>query len=148
DVSGLPFMVMELLAGEDLQQLLRRVHALPVDLAMRITAQACIGLSKAEEAFVIHRDIKPGNIFLANGDGDEVVVKILDFGIAKVKLDQMDQDTSSELTRTGSMLGSPQYMSPEQAQGLKSLDHRTDVWSMGVVLYKMLSGRTPHHDID
>jgi serine/threonine-protein kinase len=140
--NGMPFMVMDLLHGQDLAHLAKQLGPLPSDLALRIVGQACQGLSKAHEAGVVHRDIKPANIFLADGDGDDIVVKILDFGIAKVKMEQM-HNTEGGLTRTGSVLGSPQYMSPEQVMASKLIDHRTDIWSMGVVLYKLLSGRTP-----
>lgn len=143
--TGFPFMVMELLSGEDLQQLILRVGPLPPDLALRIVAQACIGLQKAHDAQVVHRDIKPANLFLARRDAGEVVVKVLDFGIAKVKADPSATKEDHGLTRTGAMLGSPSYMSPEQAKGLKGIDHRTDLWSLGAVLYEAMSGVTPHH---
>ncbi|HEX2871589.1 MAG TPA: serine/threonine-protein kinase [Polyangiaceae bacterium] len=142
---GVPFMVMEYLTGEDLQKLCERLGPLPPDLALRITAQACSGLHKAHQAHVVHRDIKPANIYLAHRDDGDVVVRLLDFGIAKVKEDQLNGSPDQGLTRTGNMLGSPLYMSPEQAQGLKSVDQRTDVWSLGAVLYEALSGKTPHH---
>lgn len=142
---GVPFMVMEYLVGEDLQKLCERRGPLPPDLALRIIAQACSGLHKAHTAQVVHRDIKPANIYLAHRDDGDVVVRLLDFGIAKVKEDQLNGNPNQGLTRTGSMLGSPLYMSPEQAQGLKTVDHRTDVWSLGAVLYEALSGKTPHH---
>lgn len=153
DASGMPFMAMELLLGEDTQQLIDRLSVVPPPLALAITAQACIGLQKAHEAKVVHRDIKPANLFLsaaAAGVSAEptVVVKLLDFGVAKVKMDHANNAEMAGLTRTGSMLGSPLYMSPEQARGHKTIDHRADIWSLGVVLYQMLSGRTPHHDID
>jgi eukaryotic-like serine/threonine-protein kinase len=141
---GVPFMVMEYLVGEDLQKLCERIGALSPELALRIVAQACAGLQKAHEAHVVHRDIKPANIYLARRDED-LVVKLLDFGIAKVKEEQLTGGTDPALTRTGSMMGSPLYMSPEQAQGLKTVDHRTDVWSLGAVLYEVLAGKTPHH---
>ena len=141
---GVPFMVMEYLVGEDLQKLCERIGALSPDLALRIVGQACAGLHKAHEAHVVHRDIKPANIYLARRD-DDIVVKLLDFGIAKVKEEQLTGGTDPALTRTGSMMGSPLYMSPEQAQGLKTVDHRTDVWSLGAVLYEVLTGKTPHH---
>ena len=142
-----PYLVMELLEGEDLQQALNRVGALRPDVALRIIAQAAIGLGKAHEASVVHRDIKPANIYLARQRDGELVVKILDFGIAKLKQDELSQLEGS-LTRTGSVLGSPLYMSPEQARGTKSIDHRADLWSLGVVAYQLLTGRTPCHDID
>ncbi|MES1189317.1 MAG: serine/threonine-protein kinase [Myxococcales bacterium] len=142
--QGLPFMVMEYLVGEDLQHLCGRIGALSPELALRIATQACSGIQKAHEARVIHRDIKPANIYLASRDED-VVVKLLDFGIAKVKEEHLPGSTDQALTRTGSMMGSPLYMSPEQAMGLKTIDHRTDLWSLGAVLYEVLAGKPPHH---
>jgi eukaryotic-like serine/threonine-protein kinase len=144
DRSGSPFMVMERLVGEDLSQMMRRIGPMPPEICARITAQAAVGVGKAHEVGVVHRDIKPANLFLHDSDSGDVVLKILDFGIAKVRIDMMQRAEEGGLTRTGSMLGSPHYMSPEQAQGLKTIDHRTDVWSLGVVLYKMLTGHTPY----
>jgi serine/threonine-protein kinase len=145
--TGQPYMVMEYLEGEDLSALVERVGPLPPETALKIVAQACVGVRKAHEAMVIHRDIKPANLFLARRDG-EVVVKILDFGIAKVKAEKANAMETAGLTRTGTMLGSPLYMSPEQARGLKDIDHRTDVWSLGMVLYDALAGRSPYDAID
>jgi serine/threonine-protein kinase len=141
--TGSPYLVMELLVGEDVQHAVERLGPLPQDLALAICAQACIGLQKAHDAGIVHRDIKPANIFLAKRDRGEIVTKLLDFGIAKVKPDPQALEDGGSLTRTGSMLGSPLYMSPEQALGKKSVDHRTDIWSTGVVLYEMLTGTTP-----
>jgi serine/threonine-protein kinase len=145
--SGLPFLVMELLAGEDFSHLLKRVGPVSPDLALRVVAQSCLGLQKAHEANVVHRDIKPANLFLARRDAGEVIIKLLDFGIAKVKMDHAQETDSAAMTRTGSMLGSPLYMSPEQARGLRDIDHRTDIWSLGIVLYQALTGQTPYHHI-
>jgi eukaryotic-like serine/threonine-protein kinase len=142
--NGYPYMVMEYLQGEDVSQAIARLGPIHPDLALRIVGQACIGLQRAHEAGVTHRDIKPANLYIAQQDGGDVLVKLLDFGIAKVKIDQMMGAENAALTRTGSMLGSPLYMSPEQAKGSKTADHRTDVWSLGVVLYEALSGITPH----
>jgi eukaryotic-like serine/threonine-protein kinase len=140
--TGSPYITMELLDGEDVQQLIRRVGPLAPDLALRIAAQACLGLAKAHGAGIVHRDIKPANLFLARRDAGEVIVKLLDFGIAK----SMEGDASKEsLTATGSVLGSPSYMSPEQVKGLKSIDARTDIWSLGAVIYEMLTGLVPYH---
>ena len=144
--QGVPYLAMEFLAGEDLDHLMERLGPLSPELAIRIVGQACLGLQKAHDAGVVHRDIKPANLYLARRDGGEIVVKILDFGIAKVKLDNLGGSEDQKLTRTGSVLGSPLYMSPEQAKGLRTIDHRTDIWSLGAVLYQALSGRTPHHD--
>lgn len=139
-----PYMVMEFLQGEDIQQCIKRVGPLEPEIALRIIAQACVGLQKAHEAGVIHRDIKPANLYLAVQDHGVIMVKLLDFGIAKVNVDQVGSVEDAGLTRTGSMLGSPLYMSPEQAKGAKSTDQRTDIWSLGVVLYEMLAGETPY----
>ena len=148
DTCG-PFMVMEHLEGEDLWRLLERLHYLPPELALRIVGQACAGLAKAHEAGVVHRDIKPANLFLSRGEGGAVTVKILDFGVAKVLPLWARRDVSAEaLTRTGAVLGSPLYMAPEQARGAKTVDHRADVWSMGVVLYQTLAALAPNHEIE
>jgi serine/threonine-protein kinase len=147
--TGLPFLVMEYLEGEDVSHLVKRLGPLPPELALRIVAQACLGLQAAHDARIIHRDIKPANFFLARDASGQRTVKLLDFGIAKISHDPADSKAETAgLTRTGSMLGSPLYMSPEQARGLKEIDRRADVWSMGVVLYQALTGRTPHQDND
>jgi serine/threonine protein kinase len=141
-----PFLVMELLHGEDLQQLLVRLGPIPEEVALRICAQACLGLMRAHEAGIVHRDIKPANLFLARRDADEIVVKLLDFGIARVREELTTGEYRRALTSTGLMLGTPLYMSPEQVKGPKHVDHRSDVFSLGVVLFEMLTGRTPHAD--
>ena len=147
-LTGLPYMVMEYMIGEDVAQLLARVGPVPVELALRIVAQTSVGLQKAHDAGVVHRDIKPANLFLARREGPEVLVKLLDFGIAKVKMEHASAAGDAGLTRTGTMLGSPLYMAPEQARGSKQIDHRADIWSLGIVLYQALSGRTPYDHID
>ena len=144
--TGQPFIVMELLLGEDLDEALKRVNVLPPDVALRIAAQACEGLMQAHLARVTHRDIKPANLFLARTPTGEIVVKILDFGIAKVRPENDSDGETTALTRTGSMLGSPKYMSPEQARGSRKLDARTDLWSLGVVLFRALTGHLLHED--
>jgi serine/threonine-protein kinase len=142
--TGHPYLVMEFLAGTDLAQTIQRTGPIRPDVALRIVGQACLGLQKAHEAGVVHRDVKPANIFLTTQDGGEVMVKLLDFGIAKVKMEQMVSIEQASLTATGAMLGSPLYMSPEQARGAKDVDSRTDLWSLGIVLYEALSGTTPY----
>src|SRR6185369_3132814 len=99
--TGSPYTVMEMLVGEDLEQAIRRLGPLPPDLALRIAAQACLGLKKAHEAGVVHRDIKPANLFLARREEGDIVVKLLDFGIAKVRPDSLASSEGSGLTKTG-----------------------------------------------
>ncbi|MEZ4302272.1 MAG: FHA domain-containing serine/threonine-protein kinase [Polyangiaceae bacterium] len=142
-----PYIVMELLSGEDLKHLHERLGPVSPDLALRIAAQACIGLQRAHEAGVIHRDIKPANLFLAERDAGERVLKVLDFGIAKVKAGFNDEVSPANLTRTEGFLGSPSFMSPEQIRKPKSVDERSDLWSLGVVLYQLLTGKTPHEGV-
>ena len=132
--ADVPFIVMELLEGEDLHTRLRRERRISFDDAAGILAQMSKGLRAAHDAGIIHRDLKPHNIFLAQEDGD-MVVKILDFGVAKM------EDIAGESTKTGAVLGSPHYMSPEQARGLSNVDHRADVWSMAVIAFRMVTGK-------
>jgi eukaryotic-like serine/threonine-protein kinase len=143
--TGVPFIVMEYLLGEDLEQLLRRVGKLPPPVALRIIAQASAGLAQAHAAGIVHRDIKPGNIWLARSEGEPAItVKLLDFGIAKFAHSDPAGAAMTSLTRTGAVLGTPLYMSPEQASGIKEVDHRTDIWSLGIVLYAAIAGRVPY----
>ena len=145
--TGNPYMVMELLAGEDLHQLLHRTGPLAPDAALRVIAQACLGLQKAHAAGIVHRDLKAANLYLARRDRGGVTVKLLDFGIAKMRADQYAASDDHGLTRTGAMIGSPLYMSPEQAKGSKEIDHRSDIWSLGVVMYEALAGSAPNADL-
>lgn len=142
--TGAPYMVMELLEGEDLDVLLDRVGTLAPDAVLRIAAQVCRALENAHRSRVIHRDIKPANIFLARRPSGDIVVKLLDFGLAKIK--PGPGDLTSGLTRSGGMMGSPRYMSPEQAKGVRGIDFRTDLWSLGMVLYHAITGKPPHHE--
>jgi serine/threonine-protein kinase len=146
--TNFPFIIMELLKGEDLEHTIARVGALNTVGAARVIAQAASGLGRAHEAGIVHRDIKPANIFMTARESGDSVVKILDFGIAKQQMEQLSSSEGAGLTKTGSMLGTPLYMSPEQAQGLKTIDARTDIWSLGMCLYEALSGRTPWGDVD
>jgi eukaryotic-like serine/threonine-protein kinase len=133
------YLVMEYLTGRDLAKVISMEKRLPPDEAVRIGIQVARGLAKAHEAGVVHRDLKPANIFLTDREDDRPLVKILDFGISKV-IDASRADAKLRLTRAGTVVGTPQYMSPEQAQGY-SVDARTDVWALGLVLYEMLAGR-------
>jgi serine/threonine-protein kinase len=140
------FMVMELLQGEDLEARLRKQPGRRLEpiVAAQIGHQVARALVKAHGARVIHRDLKPANIFLTDRDDGSLRVKILDFGISKLLASEGSVATNKEhlleLTAAGVALGTPQYMSPEQAQGLTTVDHRADVWGLGVVLYEALAG--------
>ncbi|MEP7121387.1 MAG: serine/threonine-protein kinase [Byssovorax sp.] len=146
--GGDPYIAMELLEGEDLKQLVERLGPLQPEVALRIVAQACIGLTAAHDAGIIHRDIKSANLFLAHDASGEITVKILDFGIAKVVDSSRAGGQNTDLTHTGSMLGSPRYMSPEQARGQRDVGCQSDLWSLGVVLHELLTGTTPHAEIE
>jgi serine/threonine-protein kinase len=140
--AGLPYLVMELLRGEDLGHRIKRCGRLEPPEAVQLTAQILRGLHRAHEAGIIHRDLKPDNIFLVDRDDDSHFAKILDFGISKV---QRGRDAPVHtLTREGTILGTPFYMSPEQAQSVADVDGRTDLWSVGAILYECLAGRPPH----
>jgi serine/threonine-protein kinase len=134
--DGTPFIAMELLEGESLQAKLASTGPLPIAEAVNILAQAARALGRAHAVGIIHRDIKPDNIFLARSEEDGgIVVKVLDFGVAKFTV----VDEAQSTTRTGSLVGTPLYMSPEQARGLKTLDARTDLYSLGLVAFTMLT---------
>jgi serine/threonine-protein kinase len=133
--DGLPYMAMELLEGEELQVRLDREGKLPPAEVADIVQQITRALSKAHAMGLIHRDLKPSNIFLTR-DGDQQIAKILDFGIVK--------DVSGDShTRAGSIMGTPYYMSPEQARSSRTIDARADLWSLGVVAYRCVTGKLP-----
>src|SRR5689334_9516916 len=134
DATGAPYLVMPRMRGEDLGQLLSRVKVLEPSVAVPLVIQACRGLAAGHAAGIIHRDLKPSNLFLEEEDG-LVVVKVSDFGLAKVQDAGIDS-----LTTSGALLGTPHYMSPEQAENAKRVDARTDVYSLGMVLYHALTG--------
>jgi serine/threonine-protein kinase len=139
----LPFIVMEYLEGEDLRATLQRLHCLPPLVAVQIAMQVCAALEEAHRAHLLHRDIKPANLFLACAAARRTV-KLLDFGIAKSVVTRKEGTDPGSLTLSGGLIGSPQYMSPEHVRGARSIDVRVDVWSLGIVLYQMLCGSTPH----
>lgn len=136
--GGVPYTVMELLDGEDLGKRIERHGALPVDEVAEILRQACRALARAHALGIVHRDIKPDNIFLTETDGERLV-KVLDFGIAK----RAAGPDNPGVTSTGMLLGTPNYMSPEQTTSSKGVDHRSDLWSLGVVAYHALTGMLP-----
>lgn len=141
--GGAPVMVMDLLEGESLADRLERLGALRVDEACVILEQVVSAMEAAHALGIVHRDLKPDNIFLVRQSDGSESVRVLDFGIAKLTATEGDAAQTAGLTSTGSMLGTPYYMSPEQATGEKSIDGRSDVWSLGIILYECLTGRRP-----
>ncbi|MEO8875672.1 MAG: serine/threonine-protein kinase [Polyangiaceae bacterium] len=141
--DGRPFIVMELLRGEDFGARLRRLGKIPPDDALHVIAQVLRGLADAHEAGIIHRDLKPDNVFLVEKRGDPSFVKIVDFGVSK--MERPDGGTAPlALTARGTVVGTPYYMSPEQAQAAPDLDARADLFSVGAILFESLAGRPPH----
>jgi serine/threonine protein kinase len=136
--DGLPFLVMELLRGEDLAARIRTHGRLDAATLAPILTQICKAIHVAHQAGIVHRDIKPANVFLARQDDGDEIVKVLDFGIAKLLAGSAEGGTQS-----GALLGSPHYMSPEQARGSTDVDGRTDLWSVGVIAFQALTGRLP-----
>ncbi|MEM9695374.1 MAG: serine/threonine-protein kinase, partial [Myxococcota bacterium] len=135
-----PYIVMELLPGEDLGQHLERRGPLDANTAVNYLLQACEGLAEAHLEGVVHRDLKPSNLFLTRRRDGSPLVKVLDFGIAKAG---HEGGPHASLTSEEAIFGSPTYMSPEQLTKTKDVDGRTDIWSLGVTLYELLSGRVP-----
>ncbi len=141
--DGRPYMVMELLTGEPLDKRIDRLGSISLQETARILGQVCRALSRAHASGIIHRDLKPENIFLVHTpDEDDEVAKVLDFGIAKIKVAPGEQGLTSS-TKTGAVLGTPYYMAPEQARGLRTIDTRADLWSLGVIAYKCITGVLP-----
>ena len=135
-IDGRPYMVGEFLEGIELGAYLNNVKKLEVPEAIRITRQVCDALVAAHEAGIVHRDMKPENVFLV-GEGPNMRVKVLDFGISKAA------QNNTNLTRTGMIMGTPSYMAPEQARGEAAVDHRADVYAVGATLYHLLTGQKP-----
>jgi serine/threonine-protein kinase len=133
--EGQAFMVMELLEGRDLESLLQSARPLPVPRALDVARQLLAGLAAAHERGIVHRDLKPANVFLCDGG----TVKLLDFGVSKFR----GAAQVSTLTRTGVIMGTPQFMAPEQFRGARDVDHRADLYSAAVTIYQMLSGALP-----
>ncbi len=139
DVSdnGLPYMVMEYLDGSDLGKVLETTGVLHIHDAVDVVLQACNAMAEAHSEGVIHRDLKPSNLFITM-IGTTRRVKVLDFGISKV-----ENDTDARVTATQTVVGTPLYMSPEQVRSAKHVDARSDIWSLGIILFELIAGRTP-----
>jgi serine/threonine protein kinase len=139
--SGLPYMILEHLTGKDLKDVLHERGPLPVGEAVTYLLQACEAIAEAHGCGIVHRDIKPANLFLTRRANGSPCVKVLDFGISK-QLEPESADQHS-LTKTGMLLGTPYYMSPEQMLHTKEVDARSDIWSLGCVLHELLTGKVP-----
>jgi serine/threonine protein kinase len=136
--TGLPYLVMELLAGLDLRTVMQRCPALPVELAVHYARQVCAGLASAHARGIVHGDIKPANLFLASDSSGHSRIKVIDFGAACSL-----STPRGAAGRDDALFGSPPYAAPEQFASAREVDARTDVWGLGVVLFEMLAGRSP-----
>jgi serine/threonine-protein kinase len=139
--SGAPYIVMEHLEGSDLGQLSKRLGRLPIEDAALYVSQAASAIAEAHAAGIIHRDLKPSNLFLTRAPDGSPRIKVLDFGISKMA--NHDSGASLDMTRTRELLGSPLYMAPEQMRSMHAADARSDIWGLGVILYKLVTGRLP-----
>ena len=140
--DGFVYIVMELLEGKTLQGLLAKDGPLDVAHAVSIMLQVSSAVAAAHEAGIIHRDLKPANIFIVQRSDVPTIVKVLDFGIAKLAAESWDDEDRMNLTQVGAMIGTPRYMSPEQCED-GELTPAADVFSLGVILYEMLTGTVP-----
>lgn len=138
--GGAPYIVMEFLEGENLEDVLNREGPFPVSLAAFYIAQACEGMAEAHAQGIVHRDLKPQNLFLTKRPDGSPLVKVLDFGISKLQGDV----SSVTATQSTAVMGSPAYMSPEQARSAKKVDARGDIYSLGAILYQLVSGTLPY----
>jgi tRNA A-37 threonylcarbamoyl transferase component Bud32 len=138
--NGLPYMVMEYLEGEDLADRLEAHGAMPIPQAVDFVLQTCEALADAHSLGIVHRDLKPANLFCIERSDGQLAIKVLDFGISKVK---SPEALAHDMTRTNAVMGSPPYMSPEQMKQTKGVDARADIWSLGVILFELLTGRLP-----
>jgi len=142
--SGEPYMVLEFLEGSDLGALVTRRGPLPIADAVTYVLEACEAIAEAHSLGIVHRDLKPDNLFLATRSDGTKIVKVLDFGISKFSSSMDDKlGSAPSLTTTSAIIGSPIYMSPEQLKSTRDVDHRTDIWSIGVALYELIAGQPP-----
>ena len=140
--TGEPFTVMEYLSGNDLAHVLRQKGAMAVSDAVGVVLQACEAMAEAHALGIVHRDLKPANLFVTKRRDGTPLVKVLDFGISKMSTPNAPGSNES-LTSSGLIMGSPGYMSPEQVRNAKSVDARSDIWAIGVILYELLTGESP-----
>ena len=137
--NGAPYVVMEFMEGDDLSVVLSRRGPFAIELAVGYVLEACEAIAEAHSYGIVHRDIKPANLFLAKQPNGRAIIKVLDFGISKSTL----STTQANLTQTSTVMGSPLYMSPEQMVSSKSVDVRSDIWALGIVLYEFLTASVP-----
>ena len=140
--NGAPYMVMEYLQGDDLSGWLKRWGPLPIEQAVEFVLQACEAIAEAHALGIVHRDLKPSNLFVIRRPDGALSVKVLDFGISKMKGGSSSVSDVS-ITKTSAMMGSPLYMSPEQMHSSKDVDSRSDIWALGIILYELISGDSP-----
>ncbi len=141
--DGYLYIVMELLEGQTLREVLMREGPLDTARAVSIMLQTCAAVAAAHDAGLIHRDLKPANIFIAHRPDTAAVVKVLDFGVAKFAVEEQADEDYQTLTQVGALIGTPRYMSPEQCSGSGPVTPASDVYSLGIILYEMLSGAPP-----
>jgi serine/threonine-protein kinase len=139
--NGAPYMIMEYLDGEDLARWLQSKGPIPIDLAIEFVLQACEAMADAHSLGIVHRDLKPSNLFCIRRSDGLLAIKVLDFGISKISAGVFGP--AMDMTQTGAVMGSPLYMSPEQMRSARSVDARSDIWAIGVILYELLAGRLP-----
>jgi serine/threonine protein kinase len=140
--TGDPYIVMEFLEGEDLGSRLEHLGQLPADQAVEFVLQACVAVADAHGLGIVHRDLKPSNLFCIRRSDGQFIIKVVDFGISKFT-GAGDLSRDGAMTNTTALMGSPFYMSPEQMQATRDVDTRTDIWSLGIILYELLAGRVP-----
>ena len=143
--SGAPYMVMEFLEGQDAAIHLKEHGRLPIDQAIDAMLQACAAVAAAHALHIIHRDIKPSNLFFVPRSAGRPLVKVLDFGVSKILVGGNNE--TGQVTKTGSILGSPGYVPPEQWFSSRAADKRSDIWALGLVLYEFLTGRLPFDEV-
>lgn len=141
--EGMPFIAMELLSGQDLDAAVRLAGTLPPLAAVGYVLQVCEGLAEAHTMGIVHRDLKPANLFVTTRLDGSALVKILDFGISKAAPGVLGDSTGGQVTSTSATIGSPAFMSPEQLRSSRDVDERTDIWAIGVILYRICSGHLP-----